>query len=71
MVPVAVEMVLMAFRVGTHVHNLAEKLNPTSESSESWTHIYPGVKEVQAATLLAEFHESEVGEESQAGTSTC
>ncbi|KAB5518102.1 conidial yellow pigment biosynthesis polyketide synthase [Coniochaeta sp. 2T2.1] len=58
LVPVAVEVVLMAFRVGMHVHGLAEKLSPTSEASESWTHIYPGVKEAQASKALAEFHEA-------------
>ncbi|KAB5525769.1 hypothetical protein GE09DRAFT_1152588 [Coniochaeta sp. 2T2.1] len=58
LVPVAVEVVLMAFRVGTHVHGLAEKLSPTAEASESWTHIYPGVKEAQASKVLAEFHEA-------------
>ena len=63
LVPVAVEMALMAFRVGTHVHSLAEKLSPTLEASESWTHIYPGVKELQAAAVLADFHESEVSED--------
>jgi iterative type I PKS product template protein len=60
LVPVAVEVVLMAFRVGTHVHSLAERLSPTSEASESWSHIYPSVKEMQASTALAEFHESHV-----------
>jgi hypothetical protein len=60
LVPVAVEIVLMAFRVGTHVHSLAEKLSPTAESSDSWTHIYPGVKESQASTVLAEFHKFDV-----------
>ncbi|KAB5554567.1 conidial yellow pigment biosynthesis polyketide synthase [Coniochaeta sp. 2T2.1] len=58
LVPVAVEVVLMAFRVGMHVHGLAEKLSPTAEASESWTHIYPGVKEAQASKVLAEFHEA-------------
>ncbi|KAB5511199.1 conidial yellow pigment biosynthesis polyketide synthase [Coniochaeta sp. 2T2.1] len=58
LVPIAVEVVLMAFRVGMHVHGLAEKLSPTVEASESWTHIYPGVKEAQASKVLAEFHEA-------------
>ncbi|OIW23644.1 ketoacyl-synt-domain-containing protein [Coniochaeta ligniaria NRRL 30616] len=58
LVPVAVEVVLMAFRVGLHVHSLAEKLSPTLEASESWTYIYPGVKEAQASTVLSDFHVS-------------
>ena len=60
LVPVAVEVVLMAFRVGMHVHCLAEKISPTTEASESWTHIYPGVKEAQASKALAEFHDVNV-----------
>lgn len=63
LVPIAVEVVLMAFRVGMHVHSLAEKLSPASEISESWTYIYPGVKEGQASSVLSEFHESNVSED--------
>lgn len=62
LVPVAVQVVLMAFRVGMYVHSLAEKLSPSLEASESWTHIYPGVKEGQASTVLSEFHASAVSE---------
>lgn len=60
LVPVAVQVVLMAFRVGLYVHSLAERLSPTAENSESWTHIYPGVNEAPAAAVLATFHELNV-----------
>lgn len=56
LIPIAVQIVLMAFRTGSYVHNLAERLNPTFEKSESWTHIYPGVGSVEAAEVLEDFH---------------
>jgi hypothetical protein len=61
LVPLAVEIVLMSFRTGTYVQSIAERLSPTtSDSSESWTHIYPGVKEIQASTALASFQDTNV-----------
>ncbi|RKU45682.1 Type I Iterative Polyketide synthase (PKS) [Coniochaeta pulveracea] len=59
LVPLAVQIVLISFRAGTYVQSIAERLSPTtSDSSESWTHIYPSVKEVQASTALAAFHDA-------------
>lgn len=50
----------MAFRTGSYVHNLAERLNPTFEKSESWTHIYPGLGDVEAAAVLEDFNQTNV-----------
>ncbi|KAL5929589.1 hypothetical protein ACKVWE_005336 [Pyricularia oryzae] len=58
LVPVAVQTVLMAFRTGAHVAALAERLEPVSERSESWTYIVPGFTEEAAQKEIAGFHES-------------
>lgn len=50
----------MAFRTGSYVHKLAERLNPTTEQSESWTYIFPGLKPDETVSLLKEFHQSSV-----------
>jgi hypothetical protein len=60
LVPVAVQVVLMSFRTGTYVHDLAERLSPTFDKSESWTYIFPGLKESEAGSMLDDFHSTNV-----------
>lgn len=60
LLPIAVQVVLMAYRTGSHVASLAERLSPSTGMSESWTYVVPGAKEAEAKSLLAEFHKSEV-----------
>lgn len=60
LIPLAVQVVLMAFRTGTHVGSLAERLSPPVGQSEPWTHILPGLKESDAKEALTNFHESNV-----------
>lgn len=60
LVPVAVQVVLLAFRTGSYVHNLAERLNPAFEKSESWTHIYAGIGKAEVSKLLEDFHQKNV-----------
>ena len=50
----------MAFRTGSYVHKLAERLNPTFEQSESWTYIFPGLKPAETTNVLKEFHQTNV-----------
>ncbi|XXH03428.1 hypothetical protein Hte_009830 [Hypoxylon texense] len=59
LLPIAVQVVLMAFRTGSHVASLAERLNPSVDKSESWTYVLPAAKETEAKSILAEFHKSE------------
>ncbi|KAL7623342.1 hypothetical protein AAE478_007023 [Parahypoxylon ruwenzoriense] len=59
LIPIAVQVVLMAFRTGSHVASLAERLSPPTEKSESWTYVLPAAKEAEAKSVLAEFHSSE------------
>lgn len=60
LVPVATQVVLMAFRTGSYVHKLAERLHPTFEQSESWTYIFPGLKPAETTNVLKEFHQTNV-----------
>ncbi|GAP83149.2 putative polyketide synthase [Rosellinia necatrix] len=59
LIPIAIQMVLMAFRVGSHVASLAERLNPAVTKSESWTYVIPSVGENDAKRTLTDFHEAE------------
>lgn len=59
LLPIAVQVVLMAFRTGSHVASLAERLSPSGAKSESWTYVLPSVQETQANSILEEFHKSE------------
>lgn len=60
LVPLAVQVVLMAFRTGMHVATMAERLCPPVTKSQSWTYILPGVTEDAARQTLADFHNDTV-----------
>ncbi|KAI1481114.1 polyketide synthase [Daldinia eschscholtzii] len=59
LIPIAVQVVLLAFRTGSHVASLADRLSPPKEESESWTYVLPAAKEAEAKSILTEFHRSE------------
>ncbi|KAI1179145.1 polyketide synthase [Nemania sp. FL0916] len=59
LIPIAVQVVLMAFRVGSHVGSLAERLNPSNGKSESWTYVMSFVNESDAKKIIRDFHQSE------------
>ncbi|KAI1098515.1 polyketide synthase [Jackrogersella minutella] len=59
LIPIAVQVVLMAFRTGSHVASLAERISPSNGKSESWTYVLPAAQEAEAKFILAEFHKSE------------
>jgi iron transport multicopper oxidase len=60
LVPIAVQMVLMAFRTGAYVAALAERLHKNSEGSSSWTYVLPGISEVAASSIISDFHRTNV-----------
>lgn len=61
LVPVAVQVVLMAFRTGNHVAAMAERLcTTTTERSQSWTYILPGVTGDEARSTLDKFNQTKV-----------
>ncbi|KAI5923108.1 polyketide synthase [Camillea tinctor] len=59
LLPIAVQVSLMAFRTGSHVASLAERLSPPTGKSESWTYVLPSVKELEALSVIADFNKSE------------
>ena len=60
LVPIGVQVVLMAFRTGGCVAALADRLEKDSDLSESWTYVVPGAGEVAATSMLTEFHKANV-----------
>ncbi|KAM0279236.1 hypothetical protein ACHAQH_004693 [Verticillium albo-atrum] len=58
LIPLAVQVVLMAFRTGSHVASLAERLSPATNQSEPWTHVLSGVTECDVNKALKSFHSS-------------
>ena len=60
LVPIAVQMVLMAFRTGAYVAALADRLHKNSEGSSSWTYVLPGISEVAASSIIGDFHNRNV-----------
>ncbi|KAI1438414.1 polyketide synthase [Xylaria sp. CBS 124048] len=59
LITIAIQVVLMAFRTGSYVASLCERLSPPVEKSESWTYVVSSVSESDARKILAEFNESE------------
>ncbi|KAI1357960.1 polyketide synthase [Xylaria arbuscula] len=59
LLPIAVQVALMAFRVGSHVGSLADWLSPSIETSKSWTYVIASVDESDARRILADFHQTE------------
>ncbi|OTB09253.1 hypothetical protein M426DRAFT_7268 [Hypoxylon sp. CI-4A] len=59
LLPIAIQVVLMAFRTGSQVASLADRLSPSTEKSESWTYVLPAAQEAETRSVLDEFHETE------------
>ncbi|KAL8698484.1 MAG: hypothetical protein Q9224_001830 [Gallowayella concinna] len=59
LIPLAVEAVLAAFRVGTYVHRTALQLDlaETSSNANSWSSVVGGTTEEEAHTALGKFHQ--------------
>lgn len=60
LIPIAIQVTLMAFRTGAHVAALADRLNNRSESPESWTYVVPAEKESEINSILNDFHKENV-----------
>lgn len=58
LVPVGVQVVLMAFRTGSYVSAMAERLCPPGDHSESWTYVLPGMKRAETQSILDKFNKS-------------
>lgn len=60
LIPIAIQVMLMAFRTGAHVAALADRLNSRSDLSESWTYVVPAAQESEINTILSDFHKENV-----------
>lgn len=60
LVPIAVEMVLVAFRAGLYISKIADILENKTDESESWTYLVPDTDEAKAREILGDFHTSNV-----------
>ncbi|KAH8678863.1 polyketide synthase 1 [Tricladium varicosporioides] len=58
LVPLAIQMTLLAFRTGSYVTALADQLCDSSDNSKSWTYVVSGTSESSAQEVLREFHNS-------------
>ncbi|KAL2127178.1 hypothetical protein VTI74DRAFT_11202 [Chaetomium olivicolor] len=58
-VPVGVQTVLFALKLGSYVHAIGQQINPTSQRSENWTYLYSGLNEDDTISKLATFHHDE------------
>ena len=62
LMPLAVEAVLIAFRLGLHVKNTASNMEmpPAHDSDSSWSYVISGKTEPEARKALEEFHHAMV-----------
>lgn len=62
LMPLAVEAVLIAFRLGLHVKIAASHLeiSPAHEDGSSWTYAIAGMTKTEAETALTGFHQDKV-----------
>lgn len=60
LVPIAVEMVLVAFRAGLYISKIADILENRADEPESWTYLVPETDEAKAREILEDFHTSNV-----------
>ena len=61
LVPIGVEMVIVAFRIGVYVGGMAEQLDAVN-TTDSWTYVVPDTTEESATSILAAFRISQVGD---------
>ena len=62
LIPLAVEVVLIAFRVGRLVRTAARhiEVTRTEDSAASWSFVIPGVTHADAKAALSTFNQSKV-----------
>lgn len=60
LVPIGVEMVLVAFRAGIYISNMAEILENATDECGTWTCLIPETSETKVREILTEFHISNV-----------
>ncbi|SPQ22247.1 190496d0-b581-4049-948e-f857bac8ae96 [Thermothielavioides terrestris] len=59
LVPVGVQTVILAFKLGSYVQTIAQQFSHSAQDeSESWTYLFPLLSHEETAVKLAEFQES-------------
>lgn len=58
LVPLGVEAIIVAFRTGVHVHDTAQRIEPSQDLDQSWSMIVGGE---EAAGMVEAFCEQSVG----------
>ena len=59
LIPIAVQMVLVAFRTGLYVTSMAEQLENVEDVPQSWSYAVPDISEERATEALTDFHSME------------
>lgn len=61
LIPLAVEVVLIAFRLGLHIEKTARNVEytPSSEGA-TWSYVFPGKIQAEAQAVLDSFHQEKV-----------
>lgn len=59
LIPFAVQMVLIAFRIGLHVSEIGNSLH-NDEASKCWTYVLPNANELTIRDTLKEFNTKQV-----------
>jgi hypothetical protein len=59
LIPIAVQMVLVAFRAGLYVTGMAEQLERVDDVPKSWSYVVPEISESRAQEALTSFQESQ------------
>ena len=67
LVHVGTQTVLLAFRTGTYVHSIAQRLEPASNESKSWTRLLAGTTQEEVAQKLDAYHTAEVSAPTRPG----
>lgn len=62
LMPLAVEAVLIAFRLGLHVKSTASNIEwaPARDGDSSWSYVIPGKTQPEAQNALDDFHREKV-----------
>lgn len=60
LVSIAVEVVLIAFRTGSHVAAVADRLGNGKGSMNSWTYVIPGASESGTRSIIEKYNDSKV-----------
>ena len=60
LIPLAIEVVLIAFRTGSYIGTTADRLEFSREGSASWSSIVAGTSEAEVQNVLDHLHKTKV-----------